>query len=169
MSSATQVARAPIFPRLPYLLVAASMPPRLGASNALRPLPPPTKRQTSKTIALTLGFFFPLRRRFYGSTYWDATIDIQPWLPVPGTIIDRDDGSTVPFRMPSYMGQSFTQFCKLAPLVNRILHQRRMAPTERISFDLVEKTYLMLLQWADSLPIAMGPGKNMPPHVAIVQ
>ncbi|KAJ4387481.1 hypothetical protein N0V93_008073 [Gnomoniopsis smithogilvyi] len=105
---------------------------------------------------------------FYGSRYWDALIDIQPWLPIPGTIIDRDDGSTVPFRLPPYMGESFTQLCRLAPLINRIVHQRRLATNDGVSLKVVEETYMMLLQWADSLPIAAGPGRNMSPHVAIM-
>lgn len=117
-------------------------------------------------FALTLVIF---RGRFYGSSYWNALIDIQPWLPIPGTTIDREDGSTVPFHLPPYMGQSFTQFCRLAPLINRILHRNRLAPNEHTSSSLVEKTYLMLLQWSDSLPTAMGPGTHMAHHVAIMQ
>lgn len=101
--------------------------------------------------------------------YWEALIDIQPWLPIPGTSIDRADGVPVDFPLPAYMGNSFTELCKLAPLINKILHQYRFSAATRTPLDMAEETYIKLLEWADSLPISMGQGRHMPHHVAIVQ
>ncbi|CAN8105293.1 unnamed protein product [Discula destructiva] len=103
-----------------------------------------------------------------GVNYWKALIDIQPWLPIPGTTIDRGGGNVVDFALPSYMGNSFTELCKLAPMINKILHQYRFPPATRTPFDMAEETYVKLLEWADSLPIAMGSGRYMLDHVAIV-
>lgn len=67
------------------------------------------------------------------------------------------------------MGQSFTELCRLAPLINKILHQYRVPAVSRMPFDMAEETYTKLLEWADALPVAMGQGRHMPHHVAIVQ
>lgn len=107
--------------------------------------------------------------RLYGVNYWHALINIQPWLPIPGTTIDRGDGTVVNFPLPLYMGHSFTELCKLAPLINKILHQYQLSAATRCPFDMAEETYVKLLQWADSLPISMGQSSHMPHHVAIVQ
>lgn len=105
----------------------------------------------------------------YRIGYGNILLDMQPSLPVPGTVIDRDDGSAIPFQLAPYMGQSFTQFCKLAPLINNIPHGSRLPADNSNLFELAEETYSRLLQWADSLPTAMGPGTDMPHHVAVVQ
>lgn len=112
----------------------------------------------------------------HGMNYQSTHIRIPPWLPIPGSIIIRFDGPPVPFELPSYMGNSFPELCKLMPMINDILnnyydHGDRIPPIVRASVGLnfAERTYEKLLQWADSLPLSMARGDGMTHHAAIVQ
>lgn len=105
--------------------------------------------------------------------YQNTYIHIPSWLPVPGTAIVRSDGEPVPFELPAYMGQSFTELCRLTPLVNEMLHEYYdggdgVAPTKRASFAFAQWLYARMLDWADSLPVSMARGEDMPHHAAIV-
>lgn len=105
--------------------------------------------------------------------YQIAYVDIPSWLPIPGTSIVRSNGDSVPFELPSYMGQSFTQLCKLTPLISEMLQNYYdsgdgVAPTNRASFSFAQGLYNRLLDWADSIPVAMARGDGMPHHAAIV-
>lgn len=107
--------------------------------------------------------------------YQKSYIAIPPWLPIPGTsIVHGDRREVVSFDLPSYMGHSFTELCRLTPIINEILLQHydngdKVAPVTRTSFGFAENVYQQLLAWANSLPIAMAPGADMPYHVAVVQ
>lgn len=105
--------------------------------------------------------------------YQNTYIQIPSWLPVPGTAIVRYDGESVPFELPAYMGQSFTELCKLTPLINEMLHEYYdggdgVAPTKRASFAFAQGLYGRMLDWADTLPVSMARGEDMPHHAAIV-
>lgn len=105
--------------------------------------------------------------------YQNTYIQIPSWLPVPGTAIVRSDGESVPFELPAYMGQSFTELCRLTPLINEMLHEYYdggdgVAPTKRASFAFAQWLYTRMLDWADSLPVSMARGEDMPHHAAIV-
>ncbi|KUI52891.1 Nitrogen assimilation transcription factor nit-4 [Cytospora mali] len=111
----------------------------------------------------------------HGMNYQSTHIRIPPWLPIPGSIIVRFEGPPVTFELPSYMGNSFPELCKLMPIINDILnnyydHGDRIPPIVRASVGLnfAEQTYGKLLQWADSLPLYMARGDSMPHHAAIV-
>ncbi|KAL1866839.1 hypothetical protein Daus18300_006542 [Diaporthe australafricana] len=113
------------------------------------------------------------RATVLGMNYQVAYIDIPSWLPIPGTAIVRADGKSEPFELPAYMGQSFTHLCRLAPLINEMLHQYYdsgdgIAATRRASFSFAQGLYMRLLDWADALPVAMARGDGMPHHVAII-
>lgn len=104
--------------------------------------------------------------------YQVAYIHIPPWLPLPGTAIVRSDGESVPFELPTYVGQSFTELCRLTPLVNEMLHEYYdsgdgVAPTKRASFAFAQELYGKMLDWADALPVSMARGDGMPHHAAI--
>lgn len=80
------------------------------------------------------------------------------------------------FGLPSYMGQTFTELCKLAIIINDMLRQQhddgdKVAPIARTgtSLGLAEDMYSRLLQWSDSLPVAMARELHMPHHVAVLQ
>lgn len=112
----------------------------------------------------------------HGMNYQNTYIHIAPWLPVPGTIIVRFAGPPVPFELPSYMGNSFTELCKLMPIVNEMISTYyddgdQVAPTVRaaVGISFAEETYGRLLQWADSLPLSMTRGDSMPHHAAVLQ
>lgn len=112
----------------------------------------------------------------HGMNYQSTHIRIPPWLPIPGSIIIRFDGPPVPFELPAYMGNSFSELCRLMPLINEILnnyygHGDRIPPIARASVGLqfAESTYEKLLQWADSLPLSMARGDGMAHHAAVVQ
>lgn len=105
--------------------------------------------------------------------YQNAYIHIPSWLPIPGTAILRSDGESEPFELPAYMGQSFTELCRLTPLINEMLHEYYdsgdgVAPTNRASFAFAQGLYARMLDWADALPVAMARGDDMPHHAAIV-
>lgn len=111
-----------------------------------------------------------------GMNYQNTHIHIPPWLPIPGSMIVRFEGPPVPFELPSYMGQSFSELCKLAPVINEILNNYYddgdlVPPFVRPSVGLnwAEKTYEKLLEWSDSLPLCMARGDSMPHHAAVVQ
>lgn len=102
--------------------------------------------------------------------YQTSYIDIPPWLPIPGTTIVRADGNAVPFKLPSYMGNSFTELCRLMPIINSVLQEyHRDESTVRVPFAFAESVYNDLLQWADSLPVTMARRQDMPHHVAVSQ
>lgn len=72
------------------------------------------------------------------------------------------------------MGQSFTELCKIMPIVNEVLHRYydvgdKVPQTTRISFDFAKSIYYRLLRWSDSLPVSMARGVQTPHHVATVQ
>jgi hypothetical protein len=105
--------------------------------------------------------------------YQNAYIRIPSWLPIPGTNIVRANGESEPFELPTYMGQSFTELCRLTPLINEMLHEYHdsgdgIAPTRRASFSFAQGLYNRLLGWADDLPVSMARGDDMPHHAAIV-
>lgn len=105
--------------------------------------------------------------------YQNAYIHIPSWLPIPGTLIVRADGESELFELPAYMGHSFTELCRLAPLINEMLHEYYdsgdgVAPTNRASFAFAQSLYARMLDWADALPVAMARGDDMPHHAAIV-
>lgn len=105
--------------------------------------------------------------------YQNAYIRIPSWLPIPGTAIVRADGESEPFDLPDYMGESFTELCRLTPLINEMLHEYYdsgdgVAPTNRASFNFAQNLYARMLDWADSLPVSMARGDGMPHHAAIV-
>lgn len=105
--------------------------------------------------------------------YQNAYIHIPPWLPIPGTPIVRSDGESEPFQLPAYMGQSFTELCRLTPLINEMLHEYYdsgdgVAPMKRASFAFAQELYGKMLDWADALPVSMARGDGMPHHAAIV-
>lgn len=105
--------------------------------------------------------------------YQNAYIHIPSWLPIPGSVILRSDGESEPFDLPAYMGQSFTELCRLTPLINEMLHEYYdsgdgVAPTNRASFAFAKSLYARMLDWADALPVAMARGDDMPHHAAIV-
>lgn len=105
--------------------------------------------------------------------YQNAYIRIPSWLPIPGTPIVRSDGESEPFELPGYMGQSFTELCRLTPLINEMLHEYYdsgdgVAPTNRASFSFAQGLYGRMLDWADALPVSMARGDDMPHHAAIV-
>lgn len=105
--------------------------------------------------------------------YQNAYIHIPSWLPIPGTPIVRLDGESEPFKLPDYMGQSFTELCRLTPLINEMLHEYYdsgdgVAPTKRASFSFAQLLYGRMLEWADALPVSMARGDDMPHHAAIV-
>lgn len=105
--------------------------------------------------------------------YQKTYIHIPSWLPIPGTAIVRSDGESVPFELPVYMGQSFTELCRLTPLINSMLHEYYdsgdgVAPTKRASFAFAQGLYGRMLNWADALPVSMARGEDMPHHAAIV-
>lgn len=111
--------------------------------------------------------------RLLGMNYQYAYIDIPSWLPIPGTSIIRADGGSEPFDLPGYMGQSFTELCRLTPLINEMLHDYYdsgdgVAPTNRASFSFAQGLYRRMLEWADTLPVTMARGPGMPHHAAIV-
>ncbi|KAI3399117.1 hypothetical protein diail_7696 [Diaporthe ilicicola] len=113
------------------------------------------------------------RATVLGMNYQITYIDIPSWLPVPGTVIVRSDGRSEPFGLPAYMGQSFTQLCRLTPLINEMLNDYYdcgdgVAPRTRASFSVAQGLYKRLLKWADSLPVTMARGDDMPHHVAIL-
>ncbi|KAJ0108827.1 c6 transcription factor [Diaporthe amygdali] len=113
------------------------------------------------------------RATLLGMNYQYAYIDIPSWLPIPGTTIVRADGGSEPFELPGYMGQSFTELCRLTPLINEMLHDYYdsgdgVAPTNRASFSFAQGLYRRMLEWADSLPVTMARGDGMPHHAAIV-
>lgn len=105
--------------------------------------------------------------------YQNAYIHIPSWLPIPGTAIARSHGEPAPFELPAYVGQSFTELCRLTPLINEMLHEYYgsgdgVAPTRRASFAFAQSLYGRMLDWADALPAAMARGDDMPHHAAIV-
>lgn len=113
------------------------------------------------------------RATLLGMNYQNCYIDIASWLPIPGTAIVRYDGESEPFELPAYMGHSFTELCKLTPLINEMLHEYYdsgdgVAPSNRASFAFAQGLYGRLLDWADALPVAMARGDDMPHHAAIV-
>lgn len=107
--------------------------------------------------------------------YHVGRIVIPPWLPMPGMQIDREDGQTPEtYAFPTYMGSTFTELCKLMPIVHEMLHVYydggdRVAPSLRAPFDFAEKTYDTLLQWSAALPLDMARGDQMPHHAAVAQ
>ncbi|KAF3764046.1 hypothetical protein M406DRAFT_73893 [Cryphonectria parasitica EP155] len=108
-----------------------------------------------------------------GMNYHRSYIDIQPWLPIPGTVIERTNAESIAFHLPDYMGQSFTQLCRLTPIIREILGQYydsgdRIAPTLRSSPEFAEKIYSRLLAWSDTLPLSMSRAQNMPHHAAVL-
>lgn len=111
--------------------------------------------------------------RLLGMNYQNAYIHIPSWLPIPGSVILRSDGESEPFELPAYMGQSFTELCRLTPLINEMLHEYYdsgdgVAPTNRASFAFAQGLYARMLDWADALPVSMARGDDMPHHAAIV-
>ncbi|KAG6355116.1 hypothetical protein INS49_004197 [Diaporthe citri] len=113
------------------------------------------------------------RATVLGMNHQNAYIHIPSWLPVPGTAIVRADGESEPFELPAYMGQSFTELCRLTPLIGEMLHEYYdsgdgVAPTDRASFAFAQGMYARMLDWADALPVAMARGDGMPHHAAIV-
>lgn len=105
--------------------------------------------------------------------YQNTYIQIPSWLPIPGTAIVRSDGGSVPFDLPAYMGQSFTELCRLTPLIIEMLHEYYdsgdgVAPTRRASFAFAQTLYRRMLDWTDTLPVSMARGEGMPHHAAIV-
>ena len=108
--------------------------------------------------------------------YQTAYIRIPSWLPIPGTEIIRANGESEPFELPAYMGQSFTELCRLTPLINEMLQEYYdggdgVAPSSRASFIFAQQLYTRLLDWADGLPMSMargGGGDDMMPHHAAI-
>lgn len=105
--------------------------------------------------------------------YQNAYIHIPSWLPIPGTPIVRSNGEPEPFELPGYMGQSFTELCRLTPLINEMLHEYYdsgdgVASMNRASFSFAQSLYGRMLDWADALPVSMARGDDMPHHAAIV-
>jgi hypothetical protein len=105
--------------------------------------------------------------------YQTCLVRIPPWLPIPGTDIIRADNRTAAFELPTFMGPSFPQLCKLTSLISEMLHAYYdsgdgVAPTERAPFDFAQHLYYRLLGWADALPVSMARSDDMPHHVAIV-
>lgn len=105
--------------------------------------------------------------------YQNAYIRIPSWLPIPGTNIVRTDGESEPFELPAYMGQSFTELCRLTPLINEMLHEYHdsgdgIASTKRASFSFAQELYARMLSWADDLPVSMARGDDMLHHASIV-
>lgn len=105
--------------------------------------------------------------------YQNAYIRIPSWLPIPGTTIVRTDGESEPFELPAYMGQSFTELCRLTPLINEMLHEYHdsgdgIASTKRASFSFAQGLYARMLSWADDLPVSMARGDDMLHHASIV-
>lgn len=105
--------------------------------------------------------------------YQNTYIHIPSWLPIPGTAILRSDGESEPFELPAYMGHSFTELCRLTPLINEMLHEYYdsgdgVAPTNRASFAFAQGLYGRMLDWADALPVAMARSDDMPHHAAVV-
>ncbi|KAH8746506.1 hypothetical protein F5883DRAFT_254093 [Diaporthe sp. PMI_573] len=112
------------------------------------------------------------RATLLGMNYQAAYIRIPPWLPIPGTDVVRSDGELESFELPAYMGQSFTELCRLMPLINEMLQEYYdsgdgLAPTARASFSFAQRLYSRLLGWADDLPVSMARGDDMPHHAAI--
>lgn len=112
----------------------------------------------------------------HGMNYQRTNVHIPPWLPIPGSMIVRFNGPPVAFDLPPYMGNSFSELCKLMPIINEILnnyydHGDGIPPVVRASVGLsfAGTTYEKLLQWSDSLPLCMARGDSMPPHSAVVQ
>ncbi|KAK2596580.1 hypothetical protein N8I77_013462 [Diaporthe amygdali] len=113
------------------------------------------------------------RATLLGMNHQNAYIDIPSWLPIPGTSVVRVDGESEPFELPNYMGQSFTELCRLTPLISEMLHNYYdsgdgVAPTNRASFSFARGLYSRMLEWADALPVSMARGDGMPHHAAIV-
>jgi hypothetical protein len=121
---------------------------------------------------LLIKFLFDVDR-LLGMTYQNAYIRIPSWLPIPGTNIVRANGESEPFELPAYMGQSFTELCRLTPLINEMLREYHdsgdgIAPTKRASFSFAQGLYSRMLGWADDLPVSMARGIDMPHHAAVV-
>ncbi|KAH8754767.1 hypothetical protein F5883DRAFT_431032, partial [Diaporthe sp. PMI_573] len=113
------------------------------------------------------------RATLLGMNYQNAYIRIPSWLPIPGTNIVRANGESEPFELPAYMGQSFTELCRLTPLINEMLREYHdsgdgIAPTKRASFSFAQGLYSRMLGWADDLPVSMARGIDMPHHAAVV-
>lgn len=116
----------------------------------------------------------PFVDRLRGINYHNSYIDTQPWLPIPGTVIKRFSGEEVPFDLPEYMGSTFTELCRLAPVVNSVLRRyyndgAGVNPTIRASLDFSETVINTLLAWADGLPVVMARVGDIPYHVAVLQ
>ncbi|PSR81930.1 hypothetical protein BD289DRAFT_484138 [Coniella lustricola] len=110
---------------------------------------------------------------FLGMNYRYMFTDIHPWLPIPGTEIERSSGDSIDFPLPEYMGQSFTHLCRLASIIRQVLDQYHggadgSKPSIRTSQRLAETIHEKLMVWADTLPATMSTIGNTPAHVTVV-
>jgi hypothetical protein len=102
-------------------------------------------------------------------------IDHPPLLPIPGDVSHVDEFSESTSRpLPDYMGETFTKFCEFWKIFFEVIWthydgQLIWIPYDHADHEFAEKTYRRLLDWANSLPLALARGNQNPHHVVTMQ